>query len=91
MIKNLLVVCVGNICRSPAAEKLFQHHLGDKVKVSSAGLGAVVGKGIDKQMKRLLEQDSVPSLDHSARQFTREIAAGADLILVMDSVPALWR
>jgi protein-tyrosine phosphatase len=83
MINNLLIVCVGNICRSPAVEKLLKQQLPSK-NISSAGLGAVVGHGIDKQMRRLLEADGVSDLEHSARQFTRDMAASADLIIVME-------
>lgn len=45
MTVNVLFVCLGNICRSPTAHGLLQnqveqHHLGDKIKVDSAGTGA---------------------------------------------------
>lgn len=84
MISSVLVVCVGNICRSPAAEKLFQARLGEKIIVSSAGLGALVGRGIDQSMLDCLANNGVGDFKHSARQFTRELALSADLILVME-------
>lgn len=46
MFNNILVVCVGNICRSPTAERLLQRYH-PELKVESAGLGALVGKGAD--------------------------------------------
>ncbi|CCJ93258.1 Low molecular weight protein-tyrosine-phosphatase Wzb [Cronobacter malonaticus 681] len=46
MFNKILVVCVGNICRSPTAERLLKRYLPD-VTVASAGLGALVGKGAD--------------------------------------------
>ena len=43
MFKNILIVCVGNICRSPTAEALFAHRLsGQGLTISSAGIGALV-------------------------------------------------
>lgn len=84
MFNSLLIVCIGNICRSPAVEKLFQQALKSKMTVSSAGLGALVGHGIDKQMVRCLNADGVNEVEHAARQFTRELAQEADIILVME-------
>ena len=45
MIRHILVVCVGNICRSPMAEALLKRELReqDGFTVESAGLGALVG------------------------------------------------
>ncbi|EOK4674790.1 arsenate reductase/protein-tyrosine-phosphatase family protein, partial [Escherichia coli] len=40
MFNNILVVCVGNICRSPTAERLLQRYH-PELKVESAGLGAL--------------------------------------------------
>ncbi len=49
MIKHILVVCVGNICRSPMAEALLKSALGDDggFTLESAGLGALVGHSAD--------------------------------------------
>ncbi|MFT5887390.1 MAG: protein-tyrosine phosphatase [Zhongshania sp.] len=49
MLNNILVVCIGNICRSPAAEYLLKHKLAHKsgLIIHSAGLGALVAKPID--------------------------------------------
>ncbi|VDZ78083.1 protein-tyrosine phosphatase [Salmonella bongori] len=46
MFNKILVVCVGNICRSPTAECLLQR-FHPSLTVASAGLGALVGKGAD--------------------------------------------
>ncbi|MEW3493211.1 low molecular weight phosphotyrosine protein phosphatase, partial [Pseudomonas aeruginosa] len=44
MFNKILVVCVGNICRSPTAERLLKNYQ-PALTVDSAGLGALVGKG----------------------------------------------
>lgn len=41
MFESILVVCTGNICRSPIAERLLRQLLPDK-KIDSAGVGAMV-------------------------------------------------
>lgn len=41
MFENILVVCVGNICRSPTGERLLRQHLPEK-RIESAGVSAVV-------------------------------------------------
>lgn len=48
MFNKILVVCVGNICRSPTAERLLKLYQ-PELTVESAGLGALVGKGADER------------------------------------------
>ena len=84
MIRSILIVCVGNICRSPAAEKLFQHKLSGRFSVSSAGLGAVIDHAIDPNMQRCLADAGITEVTHKARQFTAEMAKQADLIMAME-------
>lgn len=86
MIRSILIVCVGNICRSPAAEKLFQYKLSDRFTISSAGLHAMVGHAIDPKMQRYLVNAGITELTHQARQFTGEMARQADLIMAMEKV-----
>ena len=52
----VLVVCIGNVCRSPAVEHLLRSALdGDStVAVHSAGTRALVGQPVQPPMKRLL-------------------------------------
>jgi glycine hydroxymethyltransferase len=46
MVKNVLFVCTGNICRSPIAEGLFRRLIGNRkdIEVASAGVHAVSGQ-----------------------------------------------
>lgn len=84
MIRSILIVCVGNICRSPAAEKLFRQKLSGRFNVSSAGLGAVIDHAIDPNMQKCLVDAGVTEVTHRARQFTVEMAQQADLIMAME-------
>ena len=41
MFNSILIVCVGNICRSPMAEAMLRDQLaGKNIRVASAGVGA---------------------------------------------------
>lgn len=84
MIKNVLVVCVGNICRSPLGERLLQDKLPD-LTVTSAGIGALVGKPADATASEVAAENAVSLDGHSARQASPEILTGAELILVMET------
>lgn len=79
---NILIVCTGNVCRSPYIERRLSGALTKtNISVSSAGTGALVGSEMDSRVaKRLLELGLSPEGFH-ARQLTREMARDADLIL----------
>lgn len=84
MFQNVLVVCVGNICRSPALERLLRQELPNKV-VHSAGLGALVGKPINTTMAKLMTADGVDAEGHAARQLDARLLREADVVIVMES------
>lgn len=85
MINRVLVICVGNICRSPTAEYLLRHRLAPgKVVVESAGLAALAGNPIDPTAAALLEDRGVKVNGHVARQMTPELVNAADIVLAMD-------
>lgn len=46
MYHNILIVCLGNICRSPTAERIMQKKLPGH-QISSAGIKALAGKDAD--------------------------------------------
>lgn len=80
----ILVVCIGNICRSPTAEFLLKQALPDR-RVESAGLSAVVGADMEATARAVAEAGGVPCPRHQARQLTHALCRQADLILVMDT------
>ncbi|MCH1553798.1 MAG: low molecular weight phosphotyrosine protein phosphatase [Luminiphilus sp.] len=83
MFNKVLVLCTGNICRSPYAEALLQLRA-PSAKVSSAGLGAMVGDPADETGTALAIARNVDMSAHVARQVNRQMIAQADLVLVMD-------
>jgi protein-tyrosine phosphatase len=85
MFQNILIVCVGNICRSPAAEALLADKLkGKGLTVSSAGIGALVGNPMDKTAHEVLNDHGLEHTSHRARQVDSEMLHQADLILAME-------
>ncbi|MFB9145661.1 low molecular weight protein-tyrosine-phosphatase [Halomonas alkalicola] len=82
MFQRILVVCTGNICRSPVAEAMLREALPGR-RLGSAGLGALVGHGVEPTARALAEADSLDVANHQARQLTVEMLGDADLILVM--------
>ena len=83
MFQKLLVVCTGNICRSPVAEAMLKRALPDR-QIESAGLGALVGEGVAPQARVLAEADGLDVSAHKARQLSPVMTQRADLILVMN-------
>ena len=83
MISNVMVVCVGNICRSPLGERVLQAGL-PGVRVTSAGIGALVGHAADPLAAEVAAEHGISLDGHVARQFTAELGGTQDLILVME-------
>jgi len=82
MFDSVLVVCIGNICRSPMAERILQSLL-PKIQISSAGVDALVGQEMDERASQLILKHGLQSVGHKSRQLTPEICRVSDLILVM--------
>lgn len=88
MFKHILVVCEGNICRSPMGAALLSHKLGHlperTMDIQSAGLHALVGYPADLMAQKLMAKEGIDISSHRARQLERSHLLWADLILVMD-------
>ena len=79
---DVLVVCEGNLCRSPLAERLLQSRLaGTGVRVASAGVNAVVGAPMDASAAAELTRLGGDPSGFVARQLTASMANDADLVL----------
>ncbi|EKT54132.1 protein-tyrosine-phosphatase [Providencia burhodogranariea] len=83
MFNNILIVCMGNICRSPTGERLLQTHFPDK-KIHSAGIIAKNDMPAYDSSIRIAQNHSLSLENHQSRRLTSELAKEADLILVME-------
>ncbi|OXI18967.1 low molecular weight protein-tyrosine-phosphatase [Burkholderia sp. AU15512] len=88
-IATLLVVCVGNVCRSPMAQALLGARL-PGVDVRSAGIGALDGQPADPLAIDLMRERGLDLAPHRARQVSSRHITRADLILTMDLEQKRW-
>lgn len=87
MFQKLLVLCTGNICRSPVAAARLKQVVeagGKDIEVRSAGLGALVGHPADPSALAVAEARGLDVSGHVAQQLTPDLIHWADLILVME-------
>lgn len=88
-IQNVLFVCMGNICRSPAAEGVLQSQINDAklqshVEVDSAGtIGYHTGNRADARMRQTASVKGY-DLQSRARQVTADDLRNFDLVVAMD-------
>jgi protein-tyrosine phosphatase len=86
---SVLFVCLGNICRSPLAEGIFQHlvrqaGLDDRFEIDSAGTGSWhVGERPDARAQMVATRHGVP-LESRGRQITDEDLLRYDWVIAMD-------
>lgn len=87
MIKNVLFVCTGNICRSPLAAALLERAVQARglsdLTVTSAGTGAWDGAPASEGAYLVGLERGLDLSGHRARLLTRELVEQADLILTM--------
>ncbi|WP_394216117.1 hypothetical protein [Brachybacterium vulturis] len=81
---QLLVVCTGNICRSPVGEALLAHHLRSSgITLHSAGTHAMVGAPPAPEALAHIRESLDTDFPHRGTQVTKAAAESAGLILTM--------
>ena len=93
MFKSVLIVCTGNICRSPMAEGLLRARLKAlhlKVKVASAGVAAMKGWPADPLAIAVMQEHEIDISGHVAQQVTAPLLSASDLILTLDQSHSDW-
>ncbi|BCQ24506.1 low molecular weight phosphotyrosine protein phosphatase [Caballeronia sp. NK8] len=89
MIGSVLMVCEGNICRSPLAAALLKREL-PQLEVGSAGTHALVGARADAIVAELAHERGIALDTHVATQLDAPRARAADLILTMTKPQREW-
>jgi len=85
--QKVLMICLGNICRSPLAEGILKSKIDpSKVEVASAGTGDWhVGQLPDDRSIKIAEKHNIDITDQRGRHFTSKDFDEFDLIYVMDN------
>ncbi|ASK33616.1 low molecular weight protein-tyrosine-phosphatase [Alloalcanivorax mobilis] len=84
MFERVLVVCDGNICRSPTVAAMLAALKPEK-RVHSAGLVGLEGHAMDATARAVAETNGVVCGEHAGRRLTAALCRDADLILVMET------
>jgi protein-tyrosine phosphatase len=91
MFQRIIVVCTGNICRSPIAEGLLRSRLVETgISVSSAGIAALVGHAADPFAQQVMQEHGYDISAHRAQQATQALLTSMDLILTLDQSHSEW-
>lgn len=80
---SVLVVCTGNVCRSPIGERVLRQRLPTR-KIASAGTDAMVNHPADPLASSVASEYGISLEGHAARQLTPKLIKAYDLILVME-------
>lgn len=87
-IRKVLMVCLGNICRSPMAEYLLKDQLEKAgmcdITVSSAGLLDMEGREPAADIVEIMAEKGVSMGHHRSRKLSGKLIMENDLILVME-------
>ena len=87
---SIIVVCTGNICRSPVGEAALSYLLPKGIEVTSAGTRAVMDARAKPEAQHFLQRELAIAKDHHARQMSRELAESSDLIITMTTEHRSW-
>jgi len=87
MKTKILMVCLGNICRSPLAEGILKSKIDSKkIHIESAGTGDWhIGQLPDKRSVKIAKEHGLDITDQRGRQFNTADFDKFDMIFVMDN------
>lgn len=86
MAAKILMVCLGNICRSPLAEGILRSKLSNNFIVDSAGTGSWhVGNTPDPRSIATAKNHGIDISNLKGRQFSKKDFTDFDYIYVMDN------
>ncbi|HCX3901050.1 protein tyrosine phosphatase [Escherichia coli] len=85
MFNSILVVCTGNICRSPIGERILKQLL-PTMQVDSAGTAALIDHNADNSAIKIAKKHGISLEGHKGKQFTAKLARNYDLILAMEKI-----
>jgi protein-tyrosine phosphatase len=91
MFSKIIVICAGNICRSPIAEAVLRKKIGKPdIQVASAGVVALVNHPADPMAREVALEHGYDISAHRAQQATQPLLSSMDLILTLDQTHSEW-
>ena len=79
-MKNILVLCTGNSCRSQIAEGYLRHFAGDKAIVMSAG---VETHGVNPRAIATMKADGIDISGHTSNNITEYVGVDFDFVITV--------
>ena len=79
-MKNILVLCTGNSCRSQMAEGYLRHFGGDRVNIYSAGIET---HGLNKMAVKIMHEDAIDISGHTSNHIDEYQKIDFDFILTV--------
>ncbi|MGE0030134.1 MAG: low molecular weight phosphatase family protein [Steroidobacteraceae bacterium] len=83
-MRRVLVVCHGNICRSPYAAQLLRKLLNSAVEVRSSGSHASVERNSPDTVRRIAKENGIDLSAHRSAVLSKAVVTWADLVVIMD-------
>ena len=78
-MKNILVLCTGNSCRSQMAEGWLRHFAGEKAKVWSAGIET---HGVNPKAVLYMKEAGIDISGHTSNNVSEYMNINFDFIIV---------
>lgn len=79
-MKNILVLCTGNSCRSQIAEGYLRHFVGDQANIYSAG---VETHGVNPGAIQIMKEDGIDISHHTSNHIDEYAAIPFDYIITV--------
>ena len=79
-MKNILVLCTGNSCRSQIAEGYLRHFAGDNAKVFSAGIET---HGVNPRAIATMKEDGIDISQHTSNNIDEYLSIDFDFVITV--------
>lgn len=79
-MKNILVLCTGNSCRSQIAEAYLRHYAGDKAKVYSAGIET---HGVNPRAIAVMKEEGIDISKHTSNNVNEYLHIDFDYVITV--------
>ena len=79
-MKNVLVLCTGNSCRSQMAEGYLRHFAGDKANIYSAGIET---HGVNPKAIGIMKRDGIDISEHTSNNISEYLGVDFDYVITV--------